>query len=133
MTPLASLAPPERAQGVPEIPLAAPEVERPPAERPEPAYILFAVWFRPKTGARNYRLYLEEASPIAQEYGAHRVEGLVKVEALLGSFNPDYVFITEWPSIDAYHRFQKDVRYRAVAPLLAEAVEKTVVLHTKRA
>ena len=97
------------------------------------AYLLFAVWFKRPHGAQRYREYLAAASPIADKYGAKRVEGLLTVEALYGGFDPDYLFVTEWPDIEAYQRFLKDVQYHdAVAPMLSEATERTVVVHSRR-
>lgn len=101
------------------------------APQTQPAYVLFAVWFHKNHGREKYAEYLLQASPIAEKYGARRVQSLITVECIHGHFEPDYVFITEWPSIDQYHAFIKDPHYRAVAPILSEATEKTVVLHLR--
>lgn len=106
---------------------AAPE-----AREEEKAYLLYAVWFREKHGAQRYREYLEAASPIARDYGARRVEFMLPVEVLRGDFEPDYISIIEWPSVDAYYEFLKDVRYSAVAPLREEAVAKSAIVHCRR-
>jgi uncharacterized protein (DUF1330 family) len=95
------------------------------------AYLLFAVWFHKNHGREKYAEYLLQASPIAEKYGARRIESFITVECLHGHFEPDYVFITEWPSIEQYHAFIKDPHYRAVAPILSESTEKTVVLHLR--
>ncbi|MBI2426154.1 MAG: DUF1330 domain-containing protein [Candidatus Hydrogenedentes bacterium] len=96
------------------------------------AYLLTCIWFKKEIGRERYREYLEHASPIAEIYGARRVDALIPVETISGSFEPDFVFLVAWPSMEHYYKFLKDVHYRAVAPLLSEAVEKSVVLHCRR-
>lgn len=104
------------------------------SEKPqEAAILLYAVWFKRPRGAEEYSEYLWEASPIAEKYGARRVGSLIGQEALNGSFNPDYIYLVAWPSIDAYYEFLKDPQYRAVAQLLPSAVEKTNVIHCRNA
>lgn len=98
---------------------------------PDKAYLMYAVWFQTDRGREKYGQYLEAASPIAQKYGAKRVQSLIPVEAIHGDFEPDYLFMIEWPSVDKYYEFLKDVQYRAIAPILSEATKKTVVLHLK--
>lgn len=106
-----------------------PVPEAAPAEK---AYILEAVWFRKGHGAQRYREYLENASPIASRYGARRVHALFLVEALRGEFDPDYICVIEWPTIERYYDFLKDIHYRAVAPIKEDAVAKTAILHCRR-
>jgi uncharacterized protein (DUF1330 family) len=113
------------------------EKENPACKDPAPspvekAYILEAVWFHKGVGAQHYREYLEHASPIACEYGARRVDALFLVETLRGELNPDYVCVIEWPSIDNYYAFLKDVHYRAVAAIKEQAVAKVITLHCRR-
>ncbi len=96
------------------------------------AYLLFAVWFREKHGLERYREYLARASPIANQYGARRVDGLLAIEPIRGQFDPDYISVIEWPSLDCYYEFLKDVQYQAVAPILEEAARKSVILHCRR-
>ena len=91
-------------------------------------YILFAVWFEKKRGRDVYANYLKEASPIANQYGAHREESWIPVEPVTGGFDPDYMYVTSWPSMTAYYDFLKDKHYRIVAPLLLEATRKQAVL-----
>lgn len=98
----------------------------------ERAYILHAVWFARPHGAQRYAEYLEAASVIAQKYGARRVEALIPVDVIQGDFRPDYVYVTEWPSIEHFHRFVRDPGYRAVAHLREEACTKRVHLHCRR-
>ncbi len=109
--------------------LETPVSELKPAEK---AYVLEGIWFRKPHGSRRYREYLEAASPIASHYGAHRVEALFWVETLRGDIEPDYVCVIEWPSIEHYYKFIKDVQYRAVAPIKEEAVAKVITLHCRR-
>ncbi len=96
------------------------------------AYLLFAVWFKAKDGVQRYRDYLEAASPIAKEYGARRVEFMIPVETLRGDFEPDYISIIEWPSVQAYYDFLKDLRYQAVSPMREKAVAKSAIIHCRR-
>jgi len=111
---------------------AAPQSQKGPSHQQQKACILFAVWFRKGRGAERYREYLEAASPIAEKYGARRIEFMVPIEVLRGDFNPDYLSVVEWPSIDHYYRFLEDVHYRAVAALREEAVAKSVALYCRR-
>lgn len=101
-------------------------------KKPEKVYLLNAIWFKGKGGAALYREYLAAASPIAEEYGAKRVEGLIPVEIIKGDFKPSYIFVVEWPSLDQYYEFIKNPRYRAAAQMLTDAVEKSVVLSCRR-
>jgi uncharacterized protein (DUF1330 family) len=96
------------------------------------AYILVGTWFKGKKGAQRYQEYLAAASPIAKKYGARRVESLLPVESLHGGFDPDYMYIVEWPSIKSYFDFISDMHYRNIAPLLSDAVDKQVILHCRR-
>ncbi|HPO13648.1 MAG TPA: DUF1330 domain-containing protein [Candidatus Hydrogenedentes bacterium] len=109
--------------------IETPISELKPAEK---AYVLEGVWFRKPHGAHRYREYLEAASPIASQYGAHRVDALFWVETLRGDVEPDYICVIEWPSIDQYYKFLKDIHYRAVAPIKEEAVDKVITLHCRR-
>lgn len=93
---------------------------------------LFAVWFKPDHGARRYQEYLIEASPIAESYGARRIESLVPIEVFYGDWHPDYVYLVTWPSKEHFYSFLKDPHYRAVARILSEAVQKTDVLFCLR-
>ena len=117
------------------------ELERPPQTETqgegngaavEKAYLLHAVWFHPEHGAKRFREYLELASPIAEKYGARRVDALLPIEAIRGRFDPDYVSVVEWPSIDRYYDFLKDLHYRSVAALREEAIAKSVILRCRR-
>jgi uncharacterized protein (DUF1330 family) len=104
-------------------------------EDPSPAektYLFQALWFRKPHGAARFREYLEVASPIAAEYGGRRVEGLLPLETLRGDFEPDYIFVVEWPSLDRYYEFLKDLHYQSVARLREEAVAKAVILNCRR-
>ena len=103
-----------------------------PNQQSERTYILFAVWFRANKGAERYREYLENASPIAMKFGARRAEGLLPIEVLSGQFDPNYISIIEWPSIENYYNFLKDPHYRRIAQLRSEAVEKSVTIHCRR-
>jgi len=96
------------------------------------AYILQAIWFRAPHGADRFREYLEGANPIAARYGARRVEGLLPVETIRGNFDPDYVTVIEWPSLQHYYDFLKDLHYQTIAPLREEAVAKAVVVNCRR-
>lgn len=98
----------------------------------EKAYLLDAVWFRPPHGADHYRQYLEMANPIARKYGARRVEALLPVEVLRGNFDPDYICVIEWPSIDQYYEFLKDIHYRAVAPIRESAIARSTQIYCRR-
>lgn len=111
----------------------APDSEHEVEKSTEEAILLYAVWFKRPRGAEEYSEYLWEASPIAEKYGARRVGALIGREALNGSFDPDYIYMVAWPSIDAYYDFLKDPQYRAVAQLLPSAVEKTNVIHCRNA
>lgn len=95
-------------------------------------YILNAVWFNPNGGAQRYRQYLEAASPIAEKYGARRVEALIPVEVIQGDFHPDYLFVVEWPNEAAFVDFVRDPHYRAVAPLREAACRRRILLRCKR-
>lgn len=99
----------------------------------EKAYILEAIWFRKGHGAQRYREYLTNASPIASRYGARRVDALFRVEALRGDFEPDYICVIEWPNIEAYYTFLKDIHYRVIAPIKEEAIAKVTTIHCRRA
>lgn len=101
-------------------------------EGTEKAYLLFAVWFRRPEGAQHYREYLSQASPIANDYGARRVDALLPLETLRGDFDPDYISVIEWPSLDRYYEFLKDLRYQVVSRILEEAVSKRYVVHCRR-
>ncbi|MBP8128580.1 MAG: DUF1330 domain-containing protein [Candidatus Hydrogenedentes bacterium] len=96
------------------------------------AYILHAVWFARPHGAQRYAEYLEAASVVARKYGARRIEALIPVDVIQGDFRPDYVYITEWPSIEHFHRFVRDPAYRAAAHLREEACTKRIHLHCRR-
>lgn len=98
----------------------------------ERAYILQAVWFARPQGPHRYREYLEAATVIAEKYGARRVEALIPLEVIQGDFRPDYIFVTEWPTIEHFHRFVRDPGYRAVAHLREEACTKRVLLRCRR-
>lgn len=98
----------------------------------EVAYILHAVWFARPQGPHRYREYLEAATVIAEKYGARRIEALIPVDVIQGDFRPDYLFVTEWPSIEHFHRFVRDPGYRAVAYLREEACTKRVILQCRR-
>ena len=96
------------------------------------AYILYAVWFRNKGGEQQYREWLAAASPIAKDYGARRVEFMVPVEVLRGTFDPDYISVVEFPDYQHFQDFINDDRYAAIRSVREHAVIKMGVLHCRR-
>lgn len=114
-----------------ELSAAAPCLEEVPADGNK-AYIFQAIWFRHPNGAERFREYLTAASPIAARYGARRVDGLLPIETIRGTFEPDYIFVVEWPNLEQYYKFLKDVHYQAVAPMREQAVAKVTVLNCRR-
>mgnify|MGYP006308483111 CR=1 FL=1 len=98
----------------------------------EKAYIFHAVWFNRPHGAHRYREYLESASEIARKYGAKRIDALIPVDIIQGDFQPDYCFITEWPSMEEFNRFLRDPAYRAVSHLREEACKKRSLILCRR-
>lgn len=108
------------------------DLETPAPEPAEKAYLLDAVWFKPPHGSEHFRKYLEAASPIARQYGARRVEALFPMEVLRGNFDPDYISLIEWPSMEQYYAFLRDIHYRAVAPMRESAIARSVQIHCRR-
>ncbi len=98
----------------------------------EKAFLLFALWFRGETGVQHYREWLEAASPVAEKYGARRVEFMVPVEIVRGTFDPDYISVVEWPSVQHYYDFVKDIQYQALRDLREAAIRKTAIIHCRR-
>jgi uncharacterized protein (DUF1330 family) len=97
-----------------------------------PIYILHALWFNKSDGPSRYQQYLEVASPIAEKYGAKRVDSLIPLEIIQGDFRPDYIFTVQWPDEEAFNRFIRDPQYRAVAHMREEACTKRVLLKCKK-
>lgn len=97
-----------------------------------PTYILHAVWFSKPNGAKRYLEYLEAASPIAEKHGARHIDAWIPVDVIQGDFQPDYIFITEWPSVEHFQNFIRDPEYGAVSDLREAACVKRIHIQCKR-
>jgi uncharacterized protein (DUF1330 family) len=90
------------------------------------------IWFERPDGPEKFRTYLEAASPIAQRYGARRVDSLIPFDAIQGGVDPDYMFIVEWPNEEAFKKFMKDPGYRAAAGLRQGACKRRALFMCRR-
>lgn len=94
----------------------------------EHLYVFNALWFRPDDGEKTYSTYLEQIAPLLAEHGGSLIAAYRPTEQLEGSFDPDLFGAIEWPSGSAFRRFLGDPRYREVAHLRDEAIERAALL-----
>ncbi len=64
-------------------------------------YMLNALWFK-EGGAAAYAEYGQAAGPIVEALGGRRLDGFVPTQSLIGDWQPDLLFIVEWPSWEAF-------------------------------
>ncbi len=88
--------------------------------------VLNMLWFKPGGRAR-YDEYLEAARPLVERVGGHYVTPrFLPEEAVEGDFQPDLIFIGQYPSRDALFSLIADPDYRTPSLIRSEAVERSV-------
>ena len=97
----------------------------------EKVYMLNALWFLPEGGKEKYKEYLRAAGPIVQKYGARKLQSFYPVEAIIGEFDPDLLFVVEWPDIDAFETFVNDPDYAKIRHLREEALERSLLIRCR--
>lgn len=93
----------------------------------EAVYMLNALWFKPG-GAEKYAAYAAAASPAVERLGGRRVAAYRGVEALIGDWQPDLLFLVAWPSWTAFTQLAADPEYQRIAHLRAEGLAHSVLL-----
>lgn len=100
----------------------------------QPVYMLNALWFRPEGGAELYQTYLAEAQRVIRELGigARMLEAYVPEEMLIGDWDPDLLFVVEYPDRDAFERLVTSEQYQPVRALRERAIEKSLLIRCRR-
>ena len=92
-----------------------------------PIAMFNALWFKPD-GFDLYAKYAAGVMPILAEVGAELVTPfLVAEDALEGGFDPFLVGFVRYPSAQAFDQMWRSERYREVAHLRTDAVERAVL------
>lgn len=96
----------------------------------EPIFMLNALWFKPEGGEASYRRYLGEAAKVIHRLaiGSETHTLLQPQQAIIGEWDPDLVFVVEYPSREAFDRFVSSEEYQAIRHLREEALEKSLLI-----
>jgi uncharacterized protein (DUF1330 family) len=94
----------------------------------EKTYMLNVLWFRPDGGAQKYAEYIAAAAPFVEKYGGRVLESYVPEMAVIGDWNPDMLFVVEWPSWEAFLKLPADDGYMKIAPLREEAITNSLLI-----
>lgn len=97
----------------------------------QPVYMLNALWFRPG-GAALYEQYARAAGPVVSRLGGRQLEAYHGVAALLGDWQPDLLFVVEWPSWEQFLRLADDPEYQQIAHLREPGLERSILLRCDR-
>lgn len=97
--------------------------------RPDRVYEVTGIWV--KNGKmEQLDSYFGEVFPIALgDYGVQPLFSLQPVSVYAGDFEPQVMFVNEWPSIEAFDGFVSDARAQALFPKRDDAVSRLVVSH----
>lgn len=94
----------------------------------EKIYMLNVLWFKPDGGEQKYAEYAAAAAPFVAKYGGRLVESYVPELALIGEWNPDALFVVEWPSWEDFAKLPEDAGYMEVAHLREEAISDSLLI-----
>ena len=94
----------------------------------EKIYMLNVLWFEPNGGAQKYAEYAAAAAPYVEKYGGRLTESDVPEMAVIGEWNPDRLFVVEWPSWEAFLELPADEGYLKVAHLREEAITNSLLI-----
>ncbi len=99
-----------------------------------PVYMLNALWFKPDGGEQRYRQYLAAAQQVieALDIGARALERFVPETMLIGHWDPDLLFVVEYPNRAAFDRLVNSEDYRAIAHLREQALEKSLLIQCRK-
>ena len=61
------------------------------------------------------------------------MESYVPEVALLGDWQPDLLFVVEWPNGEAFMKLPENPGYRKIAHLREEALENSLLVRCRRA
>lgn len=98
----------------------------------ERVYMLNALWYKPDGGEDRYREYLKHAMPLIEAVGGRKLKGFVPGRALIGEFDADLVFFTEYPSWKAYKKFANSSEYHKIAYIRTEALTNCLLIRCER-
>ena len=94
----------------------------------EKVYMLNVLWFKKDGGAEKYLEYAAAAGPFVQALGGRLLESYRPEAALIGEWDPDQLFVVEWPSWEAFQKLPQDPGYQAIAHLREEAIENSLLI-----
>ncbi len=98
----------------------------------ERVYMFNAVWFKPNGGEARYREYLKHAIPLIEAVGGRKLKGFVPDRALIGEFDADLVFFTEYPDWSSYKKFANSSEYHKIAYLRTESLSNALLIRCER-
>ena len=96
---------------------------------PDRVYEVTGIWVKPDQ-MPALQAYFGEVFPIAaKDYGVKPLFSLEPVNVYAGDFEPQIMFVNEWPSLEAFKGFVNDPRAKALFPRRDAAVSRLVVSH----
>lgn len=94
-------------------------------------YMLNALWFK-EGGAAAYAKYGEAAGPIVEALGGRRLDGFVPTQSLIGDWQPDLLFIVEWPNWETFLQLGQSEEYQKIAHLREVGLENSLLIRMDR-
>ena len=98
----------------------------------EKVYMLNVLWFKEDGGAEKYAEYAAAAGPFVQALGGRLIDSYRPEAALIGDWDPDQLFVVEWPSWEAFMKLPQDPGYLKIAQLREEALRDSLLIRCKR-
>ena len=95
-------------------------------------YMLNVLWFRRDGGAEKYAEYAAAAAPIVAELGGRLVDSYLPRQTVIGEWDPDLVFVVEWPDWESFLRLPQHPEYQKIAHLREEALRDSLLVRCAR-
>ena len=95
-------------------------------------YMLNVLWFKENGGAEKYAEYAAAAAPIVEELGGKLLESYAPEAALIGDWNPDVLFVVEWPNWETFMKLPQNPGYQKIAHLREESLRDSLLIRCRR-
>ena len=95
-------------------------------------YMLNVLWFKPDGGAATYGHYAKAVQPLLAAAGARVLDGYQPVHALIGDWDPDLLFIVEWPSWQVFQETVQGEAYAKIRHLREDALDRSLLIRCQK-
>lgn len=97
----------------------------------ESVFMLNVLWFK-ENGAEAYAKYAAAAGPIVSALGGKRIFGFTPTETLIGDWQPDLLFVVEWPSWEALKQLGEKPDYQEIAHMREVGLDRSLLIRCSK-